>query len=154
VNPNFGYGFWASPSTDGTVTIVGTGEYSNTASSIRRVGDADDFCPMPGTSHSRRPSRSVPGYHSTINGFNAAGQQLWRRRTTEIPADYAAISNGVAVYEADSTVIAVNSKTGVGLWTYPTSGTVDAGPAIVPSGVYAVDKSGNVYAFSVPYATQ
>lgn len=153
VNPNFGYGFWASPSSDGNVTIVGTGEYADSTQSLPRLGETDAYCPTPGTSHPRRIKRVVAGYHSTIAAFGSAGTQLWSYQTAEIPADYAALANGVAVFEADSYVRALDAATGAVLWSYPTAGTVDAGPVVVPSGVYAVDQSGNLYAFALPFAT-
>ena len=162
-NQFFGYGFYGSPTSDGNVTVVGSGTYGNSwtgvTSTSRQTQDrqivvqssmtADHFTP-----HGvRRPSRTVAGFYELIRGFGPDGSRLWSFKTTDILAGYVGLSNGVAIVTADSSVIALNlNGSGVlsPLWTYNTVGTMDNSPAIVPSGIYAADTSGWVYAFTPP----
>lgn len=154
VNPNAGYGFFASPTSDGSTVVVGTGEYPDTSSSsLTRSVSAkgrvtpDMFTPQ-GT---RRPSRHVPGYHSMLAAFDASGHELWTYTTQDILSGYAAIANGVVVSAADSSVVALDLQSGQKYWSYPTASIVDNSPAVVPSGIYIADNGGNVYAFAPPY---
>jgi len=157
-NPNFGYGFYTSPTTDGTNVVVQTGAYSNsTPTAMRRTAldrsggriRPDVFTPV-GT---RRPSRTVPGYHSFLEAFNPSGVSMWSFEMQSFIAGYAAINNGVVVSQGDSTVIALAMNgNGTSLWSYPTAGQIDSSPAIVPSGIYIADTNGNVYAFAPPYS--
>jgi outer membrane protein assembly factor BamB len=66
---------------------------------------------------------------------------------------YVAINNGLAFAGFDDSAGALDIGTGSVLWTAPTSDLVVASPVVVPSGVYAADESGNVYAFTLPYQT-
>jgi hypothetical protein len=54
---------------------------------------------------------------------------------------------GVGFAGIDKTIVAFDAQSGATLWTYETADAFYAVPAIVSSGVYAVDLSGNVYAF-------
>lgn len=158
-NPNFGYGFYTSPTSDGTNVVVQTGAYSNsTTTSERRTARdlsghriaADIFTPV----GARRPSRTVPGYHSYLEAFNASGKSIWSFQMQTFMAGYAAINNGVVVSQGDSAVVALAMYgNGTPLWTYPTAAPVDCSPAVVPSGIYIADTNGNVYAFDPPYST-
>jgi hypothetical protein len=158
VNPNYGYGFYASPTSDGTYTVIQTGAYANssgTASSSRGVASTrrlspDIFTPVRG----RRPSRVVPGYHSFLQAFDANGNSKWSFEMQTFIAGYAAINNGVVVSQGDTAVVALDMNgNGTPLWSYPTAAIVDCSPAVVPSGIYIADNNGNVYAFAPPYAT-
>jgi outer membrane protein assembly factor BamB len=157
-NPNFGYGFYTSPTTDGSNVVVQTGAYSNsTPTSLRRTARdtsgsrirPDVFTPV----GQRRPSRTILGYHSFLEAFNPNGTSLWAFEMQTFIAGYAAINNGVVVSQGDSAVVALAMHgNGTPLWSYPTAGVVDASPAVVPSGIYIGDLNGNVYAFTTPYS--
>lgn len=157
VNPNYGYGFYTSPTSDGTYTVIQTGAYSNSTSSstVRSIASgrgisADIFTPFGG----RRPSRIVAGYHSFLQAFDANGNSKWAFQMQSFIAGYAAINNGVVVSQGDNAVIALDiTGNGQPLWSYTTAGQVDCSPAVVPSGIYIADNNGNVYAFAPPYAT-
>lgn len=162
-NQYFGYGFYGSPTSDGHVTVVGSGTYGTswtgvTSTSRQTQGHqlivqssmtADHFTPVGG----RRPSRTVAGYYDLIRGFGPDGSRLWSFQTSDILAGYVGLNNGVAVVTADSSVIALNSN-GSGvltpLWKYNTVSTIDNSPAIVTSGIYAADSAGWVYAITPP----
>ena len=60
------------------------------------------------------------------------------------------IVNGMAFAGLDKNLKALNLENGKPLWTFPTGGYLDASPIVVPSGIYAADDAGNVYAFSLP----
>ncbi len=158
-NPNFGYGQYASPTTDGVNVVVQTGAYSNsTPAAARRTArdpSATRLQPDFLTPHgSRRPSKVIAGYHSFLEAFNPSGQSLWSYEMQSIMQGYAAITNGVVVSPGDSAIVALAMNgNGTPLWTYPTAGAIDSSPAVVPSGIYIGDLNGNVYAFAPPYAT-
>ncbi len=158
VNPSFGYGQYASPTSDGTNMVVQTGAYSDSTGDAlhRTVRDpsahrlpADMFAPH-GT---RRPSKIISGYHSYLEAFDPSGNALWSFRMSTIMQGNAAITNGVVIAPGDSAMVALAMKgNGTPLWSYPTSGALDSSPAVVPSGIYIGDMSGNVYAFAPPYS--
>jgi outer membrane protein assembly factor BamB len=158
-NPNFGYGQYASPTTDGDNVVVQTGAYANsTTTAMRRTARdpartrlAPDFLAPKGN---KRPSKIIAGYHSYLEAFNASGQSMWSFEMQSIMQGYAAITNGVVVAPGDSAIVAL-AMTGNGtpIWTYPTAGAIDSSPAVVPSGIYIGDLNGNVYAFAPPFAT-
>jgi outer membrane protein assembly factor BamB len=157
-NPNFGYGYYTSPTTDGSNVVVQTGAYANsTSSALRRTARdtsggkirPDAFTPV----GKRRPSRTIPGYHSFLEAFNPSGQSLWAFQMQTFIAGYAAISNGVVISQGDNAIVALAMHgNGTPLWSYPTAGTLDNSPAVVPSGIYIGDLNGNVYAFAPPFS--
>jgi len=157
-NPNFGYGFYTSPTTDGTNVVVQTGSYSNSTPAATRRTEVDTsgahikpdvFTPK----GARRPSRIVPGYHSFLEAFNPSGASIWSFEMQSFMAGYAAINNGVVVSQGDSAIVALAMNgNGTPIWSYPTAAQVDCSPAVVPSGIYIADVNGNVYAFAPPYS--
>ena len=76
----------------------------------------------------------------------------WQLPMQNAIGSYAAINNGVVFAPVDASITAVDIGSGATLWTYATKQIVDGGVAVVPSGVYAADSSGNVYAFGLPAA--
>jgi hypothetical protein len=159
-NQYYGYGFYASPTSDGNMTVVGTGTYGDSwtgvtstgrsAQTVRAGGLRPDYFTPQGT---RRPNRAVAGYYCLIRGFNPDGSRRWSYQTTDIISGYIALANGVAISASDSSVVALNvNGSGVltPLWSYATAGTVDNSAAIVPSGIYVADNDGYVYAFTPP----
>jgi len=157
-NPNYGYGFYTSPTTDGSNVVVQTGSYSNTTTTAQRRTALDTsgrhvrpdiFTPV----GLKRPSRIIPGYHSYLEAFNASGTSMWSFQMQTFIAGYAAINNGVVVSQGDTAVVALAMNgNGTPLWSYPTAAQVDCSPAVVPSGIYIADVNGNVYAFAPPYS--
>jgi outer membrane protein assembly factor BamB len=157
-NPNFGYGQYASPTTDGINVVVQTGAYANaTPTSQRRTAPDPARVPLPpdmfAPKGARRPSKVIAGYHSYLEAFNPSGQSLWAFQMQSIMQGYAAIANGVVIAPGDSAIVALAMNgNGKPLWSYPTAAAIDSSPAVVPSGIYIGDLSGNVYAFA-PAAT-
>jgi outer membrane protein assembly factor BamB len=158
-NPNFGYGGYSSPTTDGTNIVVQTGAYTNSTSTSQRRTAVDsspnklqpDYWTPKGT---RRPSKVIAGYHSYLEAFNPSGKSLWSFEMQTFMQGYAAINNGVVIAPGDSAVVALAMNgNGTPLWTYPTAAALDSSPTVVPSGIYIGDLNGNVYAFAPPAAT-
>jgi len=52
----------------------------------------------------------------------------------------------------DTNMDALDINTGSVIWSFanPVGTLFDAGPVVVPSGLYIADERGNVYAFSLP----
>ncbi|HVS46305.1 MAG TPA: PQQ-binding-like beta-propeller repeat protein [Verrucomicrobiae bacterium] len=166
VNTFTGDGWWASPTTDGATTLIGAGMFychspytcptsasaseSESASikngsvkrPFRRLGEGKIY-----------PSEAYSGYVSYLRAVDSNGNILWSHEMTNGLEGYVAINNGLAFAGLDDSVGALDIGTGSVLWTAPTSGLVVASPVVVPSGVYAADESGNVYAFTLPYQT-
>jgi outer membrane protein assembly factor BamB len=67
---------------------------------------------------------------------------------------YAAIDNSVVIAGMASNLQALDINTGAILWSYanPYGKLFEPGPVVVPSGVYTMDETGEVYAFSLPAA--
>ncbi|MGD1065974.1 MAG: PQQ-binding-like beta-propeller repeat protein [Vulcanimicrobiaceae bacterium] len=69
---------------------------------------------------------------------------------TEIKSSVVSLSD-LAFAELDNTINALDPTNGKVLWSYQSAGDFDASsPAIVPSGLYAADMSGTIYAFGLP----
>ena len=68
--------------------------------------------------------------------------------------NYTAVNNELAWVGLDTNMDALDIHTGAVIWSFanPVGALFDAGPVIVPSGVYLADEAGNVYAFSLPAA--
>jgi len=58
-----------------------------------------------------------------------------------------ALNAGIAYATLDSTVQALDERTGPVLWSYPAKAMFYPSPVVVPSEIYAADRGGNVYAF-------
>jgi outer membrane protein assembly factor BamB len=144
VNPIDGQGGIATPSTDGTTVVVGAGTFRPSGATAKRI---PPFCPELVMPHYPLP----PGYVSYIEGFDAdLGTLLWKRETTQTMNGDAAIVDGLAFTAIGNKFVALRLRTGATLWSYKGAGTFDPAPAVVPSGVYAADNGGNVYAFNLP----
>ena len=159
IDPNYGYGEFPSPSTDGSVTVIGYGLNPIVGPSTpRRPPQAFQELEMRAhevgervEKHTRRnPFDVMPGFYSALVALNSAGGVLWTHRMNSTLDGYAAIVNDVAFADNDSALTAFDLHTGAQLWTYSLPSLPAASPAIVPSGVYAADGSGNVYAFALP----
>jgi outer membrane protein assembly factor BamB len=152
-NANVGEGFFASPTTDGNTVVVSTGAYPDSSGTSARAATAavgPDRCY---TGFARRRTQGITGFHSLLEGFDSSGNVLWSTQMFNQMKGYAAIDDGLVFAGLDSTLVALNITNGGQVWSYATADTLIASPVVVPSGVYAADASGNVYAFSIPYAT-
>jgi polyvinyl alcohol dehydrogenase (cytochrome) len=99
------------------------------------------------------PTKTVGPPGGGLAGLDPSGKILWQIRTLYGVAGYAAIANGIAFVNLDSSVTALDPETGTKLWSHAGPDVFYASPAIVPSGLYAADQGGNVYAFSLPAST-
>lgn len=118
-----GYGGIGTPTTDGIVIIGSAGSFADS-----------DTNPTPGGS---------------IFGMRPDGSTIWTIHTQQPVNGYVAIAQGIAFAALDNKLVGLNPETGQVLWTYTASSNFYASPVIVPSGVYAVDTAGDVYAFSL-----
>ena len=122
-----GYGPIGTPTTDGSMLVISSGYASD-------------------------PTKTAGAPGGGLDGVTPGGALVWRIPTRYPVFGYAAIANGIAFADLDSTIAAVDVTTGSRLWSYAASATFYASPAVVPSGLYSVDLNGNVYAFSWPAA--
>ncbi len=155
VDPNFGYGEFPSPSTDGSTTVISYGLNPNgpnlrdsRSSIVARTHRDQEYIEH----HKRtRPFDKLQGYHSSLVGVNSSGTVIWAHPMDAMLDGYAAIANGVVFSDDDSALSAFDIRNGSRLWSYPFPSLPAASPAVVPSGVYAADASGNVYAFALSH---
>ncbi len=120
--PN-GQGGYGGPTTDGTAIVAASG----TITTNPTTAQLEAFSPSSGTK-----LWSVQSQDSGVYG-------------------YAAFVPGVAFAPIDLHVYAFASSTGQVLWESPaTADYFYASPAVVPSGLYLIDASGNVYCYKLP----
>jgi outer membrane protein assembly factor BamB len=121
-----GGGGFATPAGDGSILVVNSGDGS-----------------------SRQPE------YTKLVAFDVAGRERYEvdQHTVSTPALGASFVRGVGFAAIDKAIVAFDAQTGATLWTYPTADAFYAVPAIVSSGIYTVDLSGNVYAFGRGAAT-
>jgi outer membrane protein assembly factor BamB len=120
-----GYGGIGTPSTDGATIVASAGYRSD-------------------------PTKTSGAPGGELLGFERAGTKLWSIVTQNPVFGSAAITNGVAFTPLDDALTALDLRSGAKLWSYALSSTAYGSPAVVPSGVYAVDDAGAVYAFALP----
>ena len=96
-------------------------------------------------------SSRTPKAHTTAIAFDLDGNQKYAiaQKEASSPSQSASFVPGVGFIAVDRALIAFDAATGSTLWSYPSMDGFYASPAIVPSGVYDVDLSGNVYAFGL-----
>lgn len=136
-NPSGGF---ATPSTDGTVILEGSGYYKNTGS-----GNGE-FCML----YAAKPTEVQSGFHSRLNGMDMNGHVLWSVEMQNRLVGYVALANGMGFVGLNQSFVALDENTGASLWTYPTPALINASMVVTPSGVYGADEGGNVYAFGLP----
>ena len=117
-----GAGGFGTPAGDGSVLVVNSGDASSEA-----------------------PNRTK------LVAFDMAGGARYSidQQAASTPSLGASFVPGVGFAGIDKSFVAFDARTGEKLWTYPTADMFYAVPAIVTSGVYTVDLSGNVYAFGL-----
>jgi len=138
-------GGFSSPASDGSITLIGAGAIADRANDASRTSD---FCALLWHDH-RALVRPRSGYHSAWRAVDSAGNILWSQETALQNNSYAAVTGEVAFAGADSVLEALDVPSGRVLWSLPGANTFYAGAAVVPSGVYATDVAGNVYAVSL-----
>jgi hypothetical protein len=159
VNPHRGLGGFASPATDGSITVVGAGSIPSpppAASAIRTVASAPKWNMCKPALGKRHPNEVVNGgYTSALVAVGPTGTLLWRIPMQSRIDAYAAINNDIAFIGMDTKMDAIDVQTGTVLWSFtdPSGGLFNAGAAVVPSGLYVGDANGNVYAFSLDPTT-
>jgi outer membrane protein assembly factor BamB len=119
-----GVGGVGTPTGDGTMIIFSSGGLLNTGGNLDTDG-------------------------SDQTAFDLSGNPKYTIHTNREQRGYVAFVSGIGFTPLDKTIAAFDSGTGSTLWSYPTLDTFYASPAIVPSGLYDVDLSGNVYAFGI-----
>jgi outer membrane protein assembly factor BamB len=121
-----GSGGFATPSvTDGTIIVSG------------------------GYIHNPDTYNGEPG--GRLYGLTGQGAIRWDRQDFVTPVlGYVAVTPDLAFTPINTTLAALDPLTGKTLWSYPTVGYHYASPVIVPSGLFAADESGRLYAFGLP----
>ena len=138
-----GEGGFATPTSDGANIIEGAGYFSSAQARI-----PTEVCLY--ASAKRRPDD--PSMTSKLVAVNPAGYIIWGIPMNNAINTYVAVNNGIAFAGMDNNVDAISTSSGNVLWQFRAADVV-VGDAVVPSGVYAVDASGNVYALSLPPAS-
>jgi hypothetical protein len=155
-----GAGGFASAGTDGSMTVIGAGEFgagtpaASPASSVRSMDLDRLFCPLDGKPGHKKPNDVVNGFTSKLEGVSSTGVVEWTIPMQSRIVNYTAVNNELAWVGLDTNMDALDIHTGAVIWSFanPVGALFDAGPVIVPSGVYLADEAGNVYAFSLPAA--
>lgn len=137
--PNWRGGF-ATPSTDGSTIVVGTGTYKGTSSA-----GSGEFCMMT----DMKPNEYFKGYHSELQAMDTSGTPLWSVQMQNRLIGYVALANGIGFVGLNQQFEALDLSSGQTLWSYATPDFINASMIVVPSGLYGADQAGNVYAFSV-----
>jgi outer membrane protein assembly factor BamB len=119
-----GYGSIGTPATNGNVLVVGSGDMTDPDTNVDEGG--------------------------TLYGISMSGSVLWTIPTEHQLHGSPALSNGIGFMCLDNKIVAFNPSTGSILWSYTGAAEFYGGPVLVPSGVYAVDEDGDVYAFGLP----
>ena len=113
-----------TPTGDGTVLVVSGGEKTDPAKP-----------PNPGC---------------VITGFDLQGKVLYRFRAERPVTGYAAFVPGVGFMTIDRRLVGFDAASGAELWAAELGDYAYASPVVVPSGVYAANDVGDVFAFGLP----
>jgi outer membrane protein assembly factor BamB len=139
--PHAWLGGFATPSTDGTTIVEGSGLYKGSKS-----GSGGEFCMI----NAVKPSEVFPGYHSELQAMNLNGRIVWTVTMQNRLVGYVALAQGVGYVGLNQEFVALDLSNGKTLWSYPTPNYINASMVVLPSGLYGADESGNVYAFNLP----
>jgi outer membrane protein assembly factor BamB len=132
-------GGFATPSTDGTTILEGSGFYKDTGS-----GDGE-FCPL----DAANPAETQPGYHSELHAMNLTGRVIWTRSMQNRLVGYVALTGGMGFAGLNKEFVALDLTNGKTLWEHPVPDYIAASMVLVPSGLYGADEAGNVYQFAL-----
>lgn len=141
INKNWAGGF-ATPTTDGTTIVEGSGLFKNKGSD---TGGDSEFCMLDGV----KPDEYFAGFHSKVTAMNANGRVLWTHTMKNRLVGYVALANGMGFAGLSQQFVALDLSTGKPLWHYRTPDFINASMIVVPSGLYGADQAGNVYAFGL-----
>jgi outer membrane protein assembly factor BamB len=133
-------GGFATPTTDGTTIVEGSGFYKDAG-----PGDGE-FCPL----DTANPSEVQTGFHSELHGMTLGGDVIWTRTMQNRIVGYVALTGGMGFAGLNKEFVALDLTTGKTLWKHPAADYIAASMVLVPSGIYAADEAGNVYAFGLP----
>ncbi len=153
-----GEGGFATPTSDGSITVVGAGFIPTSNSEHFERHDAlcwnrkIDYLAQPRIWNKKGPSRIDPGFGSLLEAVDSTGSILWSLPMTNTIDAYSAIAGDVVFAPMDQDMDAVSISSGSILTAFPAANVFEAGAVIVPSGLYMVDYSGDVYALSLPGA--
>jgi outer membrane protein assembly factor BamB len=139
--PQAAAGGFATPSTDGTTIVEGSGLYQDA-----KPGSGREFCAI----DANRPGEVFPGYHSKLQAMNLSGHVEWSVTMQNRLVGYVAMAQGVGYVGLNKEFVALDLSTGKKLWAYPASNYINASMVVLPTGLYGADESGNVYAFNIP----
>lgn len=140
-NPSRWSGGFATPSTDGSTIVVGSGLYSDSSSA--RGGE---FCILP----TETPTEVFPGFHAEVQAMSLSGRLLWKRTMRNRLVGYVAQAQGMGFVGLNKAFVALDLASGKMLWRRGTPDYIASSMIVVPSGVYGADEAGNVYAFGLP----
>lgn len=137
-----GNGGFATPTSDG-VTIYAAAGYIKDGASAQPIKDCDSTKRIPVT-------HAISGYYSKLYAIDQYGAVIWSRQMTVRLDGYVALTGGMGFAGLDDQMLALDSATGKVLWSFtsPNASNFEASPVVVPSGLYAADMGGVVYAFS------
>jgi outer membrane protein assembly factor BamB len=138
-------GGFATPTTDGTIIVEGSGLYTGSS-----ADDRGEFCMLAAV----QPTEVFPGFHSKLQGMDLHGHVLWARTMQNRLVGYVALAQGIGFVGLNKHFVAFDSRNGRTLWSYATPDYIDASMVVVPSGVYGADDGGNVYALALPSSTE
>ncbi|HEY1977149.1 MAG TPA: PQQ-binding-like beta-propeller repeat protein [Candidatus Baltobacteraceae bacterium] len=133
----------ATPTTNGSTYVIGAGFFPASSSAIKRVS----------REVLNRPGNTKSGFISYLKAITVNGTVLWSIPMTAAVDAYAAIDNGVVYEGMDDAVDAISLQSGTILKQFPGAANFNAGPVVVPSGLYFADHRGFVYAYSLPQAS-
>lgn len=151
--PLGGAGSIATPTTDGTMVVADVGHIlSDDGKSKHKIGewylDLSNKVPRFRTKNGFAPHESSS---EGLVGYDLGGNPKWLVPSTSVVYQYAAINNGVVYVGVNGTLSTYSLQSGK--WTgwafvpIPKNDSFMAGPVVVPSGLYAADIAGYVYAF-------
>jgi outer membrane protein assembly factor BamB len=140
LNPYDGQGGISTPSTNGSIIVVGAGSFAANSAKC-----------LIATKHRKTlPNSETPGKVSYLEGLDTNGSVLWKRQMPQTMNEDVALVNGIGFTGIGDKFVAFDLQHGNVLWSYQGTSIFDPAPAVVPSGVYTADDSGNVYAFDLP----
>ncbi len=138
-----GSGMFSTPATDGQTVVVGAG-YTVSPSAQAKM------CRITLRRDAATPFAAAPG-QARIVALDYFGNRRWTMTTSNPLYGSVAITNGLAFAAVDNKLYALDINTGAVLWSFTAPSLFRASPVVVPSGVYAVDVTGDLYAFGLPH---
>ena len=136
-------GGFATATTNGTTLFEGAGLIPASSAAAKKEHQAVE-------NWRHHENGWYPGYVSYLRALDVNGRFLWSKQMQNWIISYAAVTNGLVFAGLDNNLTALDPTSGNTLWSYTGPNIFEAGPVIVPSGVYAADASGYVYAFALP----